>query len=1081
MTERRSSALTTIVFTDLVNSTQLMQRAGDEDAQRIFKAHYQLLRDAVSANGGSEVKSLGDGLMVAFASAADAVRCAIMVQQASRRGTGGERLAVKVGINAGEAMSEGEDYFGTPVVVARRLCDRAGPGQILCSAVIESLLAGRQAFSFHDLGILELKGISVPVETREVAYETDRAGVVVTRTPFVGRGKEMARLRAKLDEARAGHGSLVMLVGEPGIGKSRTIEEFAEQARSGGALVLTGRCFEGEWAPPYAPFAEAIAGYAEDAAPDALRADLGYSAPPVARLVPSLRERLPGIEEPVRLNPHEERFRLLDAVSQFIIATSARAPVVVVLDDLHWADQGTIAMLRHVARFLPGQRTLMLGAYRDVELDRQHPLADALAALRREAEYDRILVKGLDEGDVRRLLTDIAEHDVPDAFVQAITAETDGNPFFIREVLIHLADEGKIYQQDGRWTSKVSIAEMGIPEGVRQVIGRRLSRLPENSNRLLSAASGFNGPFRVGLAGDAAGLDEADALDAIDAALEAQVVQPAGDAESYDFAHALIRHTLYGELSPSRQVRLHRQIAEAMERLYGDRAMEHAAELAYQYHRSAGLPGTDRGVDYAMAAADQAERLPAWDRVAVFSQMALDLLPEADARRAQAAGRLGMALAFSTGSDEAARACAKAADLLANVQGLDSAADYLAEAVTALWSANAPAAWDLAARGLAIIGSRRDATWATLAWTDAFRRDAEDPDYVGLPLLTEERRQIMRVFEQSPDSYAAISPQIFFQDVRNRQDAIAQAAEARGGRFDDLRRTLLLIFSAGDYRSAREPLQQWAEGAEREGDIGGAVAQWANAARCCYVLGELEEGDAALARCEALASRLMATSTAGILALAARFTGGFVRGEFESFLAEFGTRAAQPRPEERWVAAPLRAAGAALMAMNGYRDAAISLLATVIPALERGEGAFVNYTLMACVAADALWAADRTDYLDVIERNLREKVVEPDFRYVVVDGRLSLARLCALSGRLEEAAEWFTRAREVLEEQGTRPLRAIADHDEALMFIRRGAHGDRERALPLLDAALAQFREIGMTGWLRRGEELRDQLLEGLA
>jgi len=571
--------------------------------------------------------------------------------------------------------------------------------------------------------------------------------------------------------------------------------------------------------------------------------------------------------------------------------------------------------------------------------------------------------------------------------------------------------------------------------------------------------------------------DEAEALDAIDAALEAQLVQPAGDAESYDFAHALIRHTLYGELSPSRQVRLHRQIAEAMERLYGDRVMEHAAELAYQYHRSAGLPGTERGADYAVAAADSAERLPAWDQVAVFSRMALDLLPEADARRAQAACRLGLALAFSSGSDEAAHACAEAADLIAKARGLDSAANYLAEAVPALWGTNPPGAWDLAERGLAIIGSRRDATWATLAWADAFRRDAEDPDYVGMPLLTEERRQIIGVLKQSPDSYAALSPQIFFQDVRNREDAIEQAAELRADRLGDLRRALLLIFSAGNYRGARELLQQWAERAEREGNIAGAVTEWANATRCSYTLGELEEGDAALARCEALASRLLATSTAGILALAARFTGGLVRGEFESLLAQLGTRANQPRPEERWAAAPLRASGAALMAMNGYSDAAISLLATVIPALERGEGAFVNYTLIACLAADALWAADRTDYLDVIERNLRQKVVEPDFRYVVVDGRLSLSRLCALSGRFEEASDWFARARTVLEEQGARPLRAVADYDEALMYARRGAAGDRERALPLLDAALVQFREIGMTGWIRRGEELREQLM----
>jgi len=1060
--------IVTILFTDLVSSTELLQRAGDEDAQRIFAAHHKLLRDAVAVHGGREVQWLGDGLMAAFPSAAEAVRCAIAMQQASRRPAGGERLRIRAGLNAGDALRDESDYFGTAVVVAKRLCDRAESGQILCSSVVAGLLAGRQAFAFEELGKLELKGIAQAVAACEVVYEREQRAALLTRTPFVGRGKEMARLRAKLDEARSGHGGLVMLVGEPGIGKSRTIEEFAEQARAGGAQVLSGRCFEGEWAPSYGPFVEAIGGYAKDAAPDVLRADLGYGAQPLARLVPSLHERIPDIGEPVPLNPDEERFRLLDAVSQFIIATSARAPVVLVLDDLHWADGGTIAMLRHVARFLPGQRTLVLGAYRDVELDRQHPLADALAALRSEAEYERILVKGLDEGEVRALLTDIAEQDVPDAFVQAISAETDGNPFFIREVLIHLADEAKIYQQDGRWTANVSIAEMGIPEGVRQVIGRRLSRLSASANRLLTAASGFNGPFRVGLAAGAAGLDEADALDAIDAALEAQLVQPAGDAESYDFAHALIRHTLYSELSPSRQVRLHRGIAEAMERLYGGRAMEHAPELAYQHHRSAGLPGAERGVDYAVSAADQAERLPAWDEVAAFSRMALDLLPEADARRPGVAGRLGLALT-STGSDEAANACAEAADLIAKAQGIDSAADFLAEAVPPLWLANPPAAWDLAARGLAIIGTRRDATWGTLAWVDAFRREAEDPDDVGMPLLTEERRQIIRV---SPDSSAAFGARAFFQDARNREDAIAQAAEVRAGRFDDLRRAGLLIFSAGDYRSARELFQQRAEREEREGDIAGAVTDWANAARCCYTLGEFEEGDAALARCETLASRLMATSYAGILALAARFTGGFARGEFESLLAEFGTRATQRRPEEQWTAAPLRAAGAALMAMNGYGDAAISLIATVVPALERGEGALVNYPVMACCAADALWAADRTDYLDVIERNLREKVVGPDFRYVGIDGRLSLARLCALSGRFEEASDWFASARVILEEQGARPLRAIADHDEALMYARRAEDGDRERALPLLDAALAQFREIGMTGWTRRAEEL---------
>ncbi len=733
MTTERA-AMAAILFTDLVNSTELMQRAGDEDAQRIFKAHYRLLRDAVSANGGAEVKSLGDGLMVAFNSAADAVRCAVTMQQTSRRQVAaGERLAIKVGINAGDALRDESDYFGTPVVVARRLCDRAGPGQILCSAVIETLLAGRQAFSFRSIGELELKGLAVPVSACEVVYETEQPGLILTRTPFVGRDSEMARLKAKLADARSGRGGLVMLVGEPGIGKSRVIEEFSEHARESGATVLSGRCFEGEWAPPYGPFAEAIDGHVKNAEPATLRADLAYGAAPIARLVPSLRDALPDVPEPEPLQPDEERFRLLDAVSQFLIAVSQRAPVVLVLDDLHWSDRGSIAMLRHVAHFITKQRMLVLGAYRDVELDRQHPLSDALAALRREVEYDRILLKGLGRDQIAELLTAITEHEVPEAFVQAISDETDGNPFFIREVLIHLTEEGKIYQEDGRWISKLSIPEMGIPEGVRQVIGRRLSRLSEDTNKLLSAASGFNGPFRVDLAGAVAGLDESAALDAVDEALAAQLVVATGEAEACDFTHALIRHTLYSELSPPRQVRLHRQIAEAMERAYGDRTGEHAAELAYQYHRSAAIPGAERGVEYALAAADAAEAAYAHDQTTAFLRMLLDLLPENDPRRPRIMARFGTALTWALALDEAVAVLSRAGDLIAATEGADAAADFLDEAQRAsVVAGSVPGSWALAEQGMRHIGNRRDATWASLLMYSRMGQDAVNPESPGV-------------------------------------------------------------------------------------------------------------------------------------------------------------------------------------------------------------------------------------------------------------------------------------------------------------------------------------------------------------
>src|SRR5262249_5954114 len=313
--------------------------------------------------------------------AAEAVRCAIAMQQAARRRAAGERLSIRVGLNVGEVKREESDYFGTPVVIARHLCDRAEGGQILCSAVVPGLLVGQSAFTFRECGPIEINGLAAPVSACEVLYRGDQPTALLTHTPFVGRTNELARLAAKLQEVRAGHGGLAMLAGEPGIGKTRTLEEFAETARNAGAHLLWGRCYEGEAARPYGPFAEAIADHARAADAGALEADLGIGAAPLARVVSALRERLPGIPEPAALQPDEERVRLLDAAAQFLIALSARAPLVLVLDDLHWADGASIALLRHVARFAARHRLLLLGAYRDVEVGPSHPLFDALGAL----------------------------------------------------------------------------------------------------------------------------------------------------------------------------------------------------------------------------------------------------------------------------------------------------------------------------------------------------------------------------------------------------------------------------------------------------------------------------------------------------------------------------------------------------------------------------------------------------------------------------------------------------------------------------------------------------------------------------
>jgi tetratricopeptide (TPR) repeat protein len=994
------------------------------------------------------------------------------MQQAAAQ-QAGERLPVRVGLNVGEVLQQktGSGYFGTPVVMAKRLCDAASAGQILCSQAVSHLLAGRAAFSFRDLGALELKGIAGKVGVCEVLYEAEPAAGLLGRAPFVGRHEEMARLEARLERARAGRGALVMVVGEPGIGKTRAIEEFAAHAREQGARVLWGRCYEGEGAPPFVPFAEAVAEYAKALPPEELEKDLGPYGPPLSALAPVLRTQLPDLPAPVPLQPDEERWRLLDAVTQFLLTASQRTPIVFVLDDLHWADAGTVAMLRHIARFASRGRLLLVGAYRDVELDRQHPLAEALGALHRETEYERIALHGLAESEVSELLQAIAAHEVPEALVHALYAETDGNPFFLREVLLHLVEDHKLYRAEGRWTSDYSVDELGIPEGVREVIGRRLSRLSEEANRLLSAASGCAGEFHLDVASGAAGLEENAALDALDEALEAQLLRATSDPEIYDFTHALIRHTLYGELSPARQVRLHRRLAEEMERVYSD-PREHAGEIARQWHRSAAIAGAERGVPHCVAAAAAAEKAAAHEEAASFLGMALDLLPEGDARRARLLARRGLALAHGLAHEEAVRVASEAGELLAASEGSDAAADYLANAAAAVYGSSFdPRVWALAEQGLRHVGARRDLTWAVLASFDLERREASDPDFPGIPLDVPERRAASRIQFANQAAMEGFGGLGTFGNwvFESREDAIGRGGTIFGPG--------VMAYWAGEYTRASAVASERAADFVKRGQLGLAVTLLTVLARCQVTLGNLAASREALARATELAERI-GTPPFVVLALrAVLFDHAYIRGEGEEFaLAVLERILAEDAPELRYVKALLRAATAFFCTQAGRGEDALQALVRVLPAIERAAGWAFCYTMMVCLVIETLWILERHDHADVLERNLREKTLAPDFRHPLTDARLALARLCALTGRFDEAREWFDKARRVLDEQGARPLRAITDFDEAWMEVRRGQAGDRRRALALLDAARGPFESIGMPGWLRRADELREQL-----
>lgn len=1057
------SGTVTLMFTDLVNSTALLERSGDETGAELFQAHHKFISEAIRKTGGDELEWLGDGVLAAFSSTAEAVNCAIAIQQGARRPIAGARFEIRIGIHLGEVLRREGGYFGTPIVTARRICDRGGAGQILCSRLIAQILSSRQTFSFRDLGDFQLKGLTAPVGVCEVGYESNDPAAMLSRTPFVGRAAQLERLSARLGDTLKGRGAVAMLRGEPGIGKTRTLEEFADRARQHGALVLQGSCYDGEWHPPYGPFAEAILAYAREA-PKQFGEVIGKRAPILARIAPALHDCIADIPEPIPVDKEEERFRLFDAVAQFLIAVSQNQPLVLILDDLHWSDRGVIAMLSHVAHFVSDHPILMIGAYRDAEIDRKHPLSGALASLNRLRSFESLPLKGLEPNELADMLEMIADSDAPSELVKALGEATEGNPLFVREVLLHLLEEGKILRDGQGWTSKLSIEELGIPEGVRQVISQRLMKLSEQANQLLSVASAFNGAFDFEIAAAVAQLDEPVALSAIDEALDAQLLKPGPKSESFDFSQAMIRHTLYGELNPARRVRLHRRIAEEMERAWGERAAHHAAEVAFHFWQGAAASvGTAKGVEYAIAAANNAETAYAHDDVVAFLRIALDLLPAEDPRRGRLLARLASAMTWTLTGEDVVTVALEAAGLIAAAEGADQAADYCEGAARDMLRAGLmTCAFDVAKEGLRHIGERRDITWASLDEIDGYRTDNEDPSNPGITMDTERRRTRRAVLKKIPSAQA----------TARRIDEYAYDSREEIMR-DPNCDNLALLLLAGDCRRSLPIWQERAAEAERSGRIPLALDAWAFTARCQNALGDFTAAQAAYDRAIAMSARVSRVALPVMNLYSLRFDFMIARddGFDEMSIPGEAEILADPPPQFRWAMVAGFASNAEIMARRGIVEPALQLLGIVSEALPCGAPWSFAYCIAVCDTASALWLLNRTDHIEVVEQSIREKILAPDFRFPMREGRLSMARVCALRGRHAEASEWFAKAREVLDEARWRPLRAVVDYDEALMFLRRAAPGDGERVRPLVATALEQFRALGMTGWIRRAEQ----------
>jgi DNA-binding SARP family transcriptional activator len=649
-------------------------RVGDADADGLRAAHGRRLRDVLAAHGASAVKAVGDGVVAAFASAGAGIACAVEMQRAIDREArrGAVALELRVGVAAGDVAWAGEDYFGTPVIEAQRLCATASAGSILAADTVCVLAGSAAEAELEDAGELELGDLARPVRAWSVGWTARRAvtvpfpsSLVFERdTAFAGREEELSELRAAWADAVSGSRRGVLISGEPGIGKTRLAAEIAAHARARGGVVLYGRSDEG-LAAAAQPFAQALGAYAAACPVDELRVQLGARAGDLVGLLPELDARLPGIAESAPAEPEAERLRALEAAAALLEAAGEAAPVLLVLDDLHWADDLSLLLLRHVLRVDASVRLLVVATYRDTEPSRSALLGEVVTGLARRPDVARQELGPLAETDVAAIL---ARSGRQAALAGRVHDVTEGNPFFVGEVVAALGGNGD--------------PGTALTPRVRDVVRWRLARLPDGTGHVLDAAAVAGAEFDADVLADVVEVDLESALDALEAAERARLIRSTGVLDRFTFAHALVQQTIVDELPGGRRVRLHARIAQALERAAATRTVA-VGDLAAHFTAAGTLVDAARGVRYARRAGDEAAAKLAFDiagqqyELALRAQEGLSHVNEAERLDLELERVRVLKLAGDQRADELLRAFATAAEARGD-------GERMAEAVLAL-------------------------------------------------------------------------------------------------------------------------------------------------------------------------------------------------------------------------------------------------------------------------------------------------------------------------------------------------------------------------------------------------------------
>jgi len=628
----------TIMFTDVEESTRLLSTRGFTESHEIMKAYETIIEEKVAEHAGRRIKGLGDGFMISFGSVRHGVECALEIQRAIAeysKQNPERKVLVRIGLNTGEVVEEAGDIFGAAVNVAARVAGKAKGGEILVSEVVRQLIGPMAEMVFEYRGRYKLKGFPDRWRLHQVtAGEVKEAPrMLPTGDGFVNREQERLDIRMMLDRAITGAGGMLFISGAPGIGASRLASEVAGEAMGKGWLVLSGRCAERDGSP-YAPFREILSAAVAGSTSKTLQDAVGDSGPLLSNLAPTLRQKMRGM--PAQAEPDADKLReqLFRGVFDFLSGVRGAKPLLIVLDDLQWADEATVLLLRDLAERVGGSHMVVIGTYWDSELDSARPFGSVLSRLLRRRRAQRIALGRLSDRDVEKIVAGIGETQLTPVQVMGIQAATEGNPLFVEQSALYMAESETMLGGASRVQVSFTEEDLELAQSVRGLIGRRLERLSEPAQRMLVAAAVVGRDFDIGLLEAFGELAGHELRDALEEATRGRFLTAAG-SDRYRFAHDLIRQRVLAVVPLPRLQAYHLAVADTLERVYGKSASERAGEIGNHLYQAGTSADRVRTAGYLAQAAKNALAVGAFEEVLRLIETSLTLLP-GDSKRERA-------------------------------------------------------------------------------------------------------------------------------------------------------------------------------------------------------------------------------------------------------------------------------------------------------------------------------------------------------------------------------------------------------------------------------------------------------------